>query len=128
MNKILFLFGWGGGEKAASLDYILICVPVLSLFSMAKCLVYSSTVVLSEQNWLKKIPQLVITHPVTPSLWKILVVLHGNWWDYTYVSPLMETFNVHAVIMHVGSSKVSVELLGTAQVFPHAIHGPRAAA
>lgn len=95
---------------------------------MAKCLVYSSTVILSEQNWLKKIPQLVITHPVTPSLWKIPVVLYWNWWHYTYVSPLMETFNVHAVIMHAGSSKVSVELLGTAEVFPRAIHGPRAAA
>lgn len=42
MNNILFLFREEGRGKAATPYYILIRVPVLSLFSSAKCLVYPS--------------------------------------------------------------------------------------
>lgn len=105
MNNILFLFREEEDGESSKPRYILICVPVLSLFSRAKCLVHPSRVILSDQDWLKEIPQLVVIHSVIPSLWKIPVVLHWNWWYYTYVSSPMEIFNVHAVIMHVEVQK-----------------------
>lgn len=84
MNNILFLFREEEDGESSNPRYILICVPVLYLFSRAKCLVHPSRVILSDQDWLKEIPQLVVTHSVIPSLWKIPVVLHWNWWYYTY--------------------------------------------
>lgn len=113
MNNILSSFR---KKKNATLHYILICVPVLSSFSRAKCLLRASTGGVLEQDLLEKIAQLVISHSVTPSLQKILM-LHWKWWAYTYVLLLMQIFHVQAVTMHVGSSKESVELLATAKSF-----------
>lgn len=103
MNNILFLFREGGGGKQqAQIIFMFLCCPFFPGQN-----VQSTPVQWSYQNKtdLKKPPSACHNPLCNSQTLENSSSITLELWDYTYVSLPVEILNVHAMIMHLGSSK-----------------------